>query len=953
MSASTSLLESTVLGEVWTPTGAAPQTILRSDTPHLDARHAIEADVIRDILDGSSVGQEKLDPKGVQICGARIEGPLDLDGIDTKVGLKLTKCLLDGPLTFRDADLRWLDLYMCILPGLIGNRAQIGSLSIQECIINANCASGCIRLDGTHVATDCRLSNTTIGNRAGPCVAADGLSVAGSAYLDGNFRAVGADLDGGVVRLDGATIGGTLSLHHATLENRRGTALVLDTSTVQGNLLMDGGFRATAGGPFAAVSATEAKISGSVLGGKSTLISAEGPALVVDGFTVQGDVMFSGGPGSRDAMVATGAGERGALRMRSVTISGWLSLEGADVKHRSSRSQRATSHEVKDAGETRPTIGPCAAVYLSGSTIGGGFVLRGANLHSECGPAVLAEYLTVKNDLFLCEDEGQGFTAKGCGGLGAICLPGAAITGQVAMRYSTIVNESGPAVTLNSSTIQSGLLLDRIPTLEGSGSKGTVRLVNAKVSGPVYLQGSVITNKTGPALMADGLTAQGDVRLSSKEDPFKATGAGELGAVRFRGAAISGRLYLDGACVTNLELPSDGAEESNTIGRHAAVNLSGATVGASLILRGACLHSECGPALMADYLTAKGDVAVCDKRDLGFTASGTGEVGAVCLIGATIAGQVMLCGTTLRNGDGPALVADSATIAGNLTMDDGFTVVAQNSEVAAVSLVDATIGKCLTCSGVSTEWNEAGPVLTLARAKVGTLALGTTMAVDKPAPVKPKPLTFDGLTYNGLPLLSHAGVEKEDPGRNPDQDWTDCFQNLAEYAPQPYQALATVYKTNGTDDAARRVLIAQRDDARERGNMGGLSKFGQLLLKRLISYGYRSVKALVWLLGLFAVTLLISTFWFGPQKFIVSVPPATSTNSAPSPVECSFTGQVGYAITTAFPIISLTDSSGGGCGLPPTGADFGVAAFGWIVGTLSATFFVIYGAGLAGITRTS
>ncbi len=53
------------------------------------------------------------------------------------------------------------------------------------------------------------------------------------------------------------------------------------------------------------------------------------------------------------------------------------------------------------------------------------------------------------------------------------------------------------------------------------------------------------------------------------------------------------------------------------------------------------------------------------RLDQGFTATGTGEHGAVCLTGADVAGELSLRGASLANGSGPAPVADQATVRGD------------------------------------------------------------------------------------------------------------------------------------------------------------------------------------------------------------------------------------------------------------------------------------------------
>ena len=62
--------------------------------------------------------------------------------------------------------------------------------------------------------------------------------------------------------------------------------------------------------------------------------------------------------------------------------------------------------------------------------------------------------------------------------------------------------------------------------------------------------------------------------------------------------------------------------------------------------------------------------------------------------------------------------------------------------------------------------------------------------------------------------------------------------------------------------------------------------------------------------------------------------------------------RAGYALTLAFPVVSLTSGSAGQCDVPASGAAPGVLVFGWVVRALAATLFVLYGLGLTGLTRS-
>jgi hypothetical protein len=877
------LLESVVNG---TMLDCSPATLLSLEqVQELGEEKVVEAATIRGILAGtilpgptlaahgasslppaaSVASPPPLDPKGIRIRGAWIRGDLDLDGIDTKIGLRLIECRLDT-VTMRDANLRWLELDTCVLLAAAADRAQIGTLAMQECLLTGKCRDGGMRLVSTRVAGELRISGTRVENEAGPAVVATGLSVGADALMDG-LSLVGTSASRGALCLDGASITGQLTLRGTSIANSAGPALMADLLNVQGDVLLT---RDSATKPFR----------------------------------------------------ATGTAELGAVRLRGATVGGQLSLEEAQI---TSCTPTAVPADEGNEPGTTAKAGPAGAVAggslarsegavcITGATISGDLVLCGATLNNDNGPALMADYLTVKGDAFRCEEPGQGFTATGTGDLGAVCLGGATITGQLTLRGTNLVNSTGPALMADSITIQGAAFLDQGFTATGAGRLGAVRLTEAKVSGMLALSGAKLENGTGPALMADLLTAQRDVLMTTiAGQHFRACGTGRRGTVRLRGAIISGQLVLDDACITSSTLPAAPADRAGQGGAFVPVGSSAAR-----------------------------------------------SAGALCITGAMIGADLSLCGAILDNADGPALMADSSTIQGGVLLDESFSATGTAKEQAAVHFVDASIAKELICSGKAVNklpengQEECLPLaLSLALAKVGTLVLSPEFARNATGR-SPGRMDLDGLAYTGLPRLPRD--QEHQNKKKPEIEWISCLgtERTAAYAAQPYQQLAAAYEAAGNHDAARRVLIAQRDDARDRGRLSRLSKVGQTALKLLIGYGYHSTRALYWLAGVFALAALAAVLWLGPSKLIVSVPAATAAQPAPAAVECTAAGQVSYAIEIALPIVSLSGSSEEHCDVPASGSESWLVVAGWIVRALAATLAAFYLAGLAGLTRNS
>ena len=903
------------------------------------------------------------------ICGAWIRGELNLDGVISAIGLRFTGCRFEKPLSMSDAKLPWLFLDTCVLPAVTADRARAGTLVIRGCELEGRRPEGLIQLAGAQVASELRLDGTRLLNSCGAAVRAPGLSVGEGGTCVGAFMdsldAAGHAAGEAAVQLSGARISGNLMLRGARLANR------------------------------------------------------SGPALIADGLSVR-DLFLTRDASSGRDFQASGGGWQGTVLLRGGAIAGQLSLERAKVRC----GPAEAGHGAPWAGDDPPphrrrSVG---AVCLSGSTIAGNLVLRHAQLAAGAMSALMAENLTVRGHAGACESRHEGLTATGSGPLGAVCLAGASVTGQLSLRGTTLVNESGPALLADLVTIGDGARLDQDFSAAGEGEAGAVRLTEAAVGGDLLLNGARLTNHSGPALLADGLTVHCDLVLEADAASgrrFEAAGAGRRGTILIRGATVSGRLSLDGAHVRRGHAPGsrpgqqirDEIEEHSPAGLTAittilrgcdcepaggdgslgAVCLSNTTVGGHLAMRNAFLCNDTGPALLADYLTVKNDAAGCEEARNGLTAIGAGPAGAVCLAAATINGQLSLSGSTLANATGPALVADFAQIQGDALLDQGFVAVG-TGPAGSVSFTDASVGREFRCAGrfVSPAGEPPDPAgrlgpgadgprpvaLNLTRTKAATLQFGD----QRHGFLLDGLLELDGLRYTGLPGLGDVDrVGPRPPGprglsrrirrvSGPRAahvaQWLWWLRECsAGYRAQPYEALAAAYGGAGHDDLARQILVAQRDDVRDRGSLSPVRKLGQHGAKWLIGYGYHCFYAFLWLAGLFTVTALLALFWLGPHKYIVTVPAAGTAASAaaarPAAVsaagasrECSDPARIGYAIGLAIPIINLNSSAAGQCDVPATGGAAGVVVLGWTVRAAAATLLALYTLGLTGVTRS-
>jgi hypothetical protein len=418
-----------------------------------DSSRTVRAVVLRDILRGRLAPDP--DPSGLQLRGARITGQLDLDNLTTDVALELYDCLLGEGLVARGAKLALLVLSGCRLehsaePPLNADRLTTAVLALDRAVITADCKIGAVRLLGAHLGgLDC--SDATMRNDSGPALLAESLRVDQTTFLSGKFEAVGAG-ELGAVRLLGAHICGQLACSGASIRNDTGPALNARGLQVDQDVVLSDGFEAVGAGRGGAVRLLGAHVQGNVECRGATMRNDSGPALHAESLRVDQNVFLF------DGFKAIGAGELGAVRLRSVHVNGGLDCTGATM--------RANS-----------------------------------------GPALHADGLQVDENAWL---RGE-FQAVGAGKRGAVRLPGAHISGQLDCSNATMSNDSGPALFAERLQVDQNVYLRGDFQAVGAGRNTTVHLSDARVGGVLVFAPARLEHATDPhaRLALDGLTYAG------------------------------------------------------------------------------------------------------------------------------------------------------------------------------------------------------------------------------------------------------------------------------------------------------------------------------------------------------------------------------------------------------------------------------------------------------------
>jgi hypothetical protein len=273
-------------------------------------------------------------------------------------------------------------------------------------------------------------------------------------------------------------------------------------------------------------------------------------------------------------------------------------------------------------------------------------------------------------------------------------------------------------------------------------------------------------------------------------------------------------------------------------------------------LRSVNRPSHYGDALSADGMSVTGDL-FCHKLS---------TRGEVRLLEARIGGNAEFQGARLRNPKGDALSADGMTVSGHLFCKRGFLA------YGTLRLPGIRVTGDLDLRGARlvgrNEWAlyleraHVGQTFILDQAAVLTRAIDVTDAsvrhLSDAEMSWPRKSRLIGFTY-GTPTGERA-------------DRVQWLRTTADggYIPQPYDQLASAYRSNGRGQDARAVMIAKQQDRRALGNRRHLKKehlaarlrrsitaAWSWLLRSTIGYGYAPWRALFWFAAVWTIASLV------------------------------------------------------------------------------------------------
>lgn len=444
----------------------------------------------------------------------------------------------------------------------------------------------------------------------------------------------------------------------------------------------------------------------------------------------------------------------------------------------------------------------------------------------------------------------QRVTVRGAGEKGALRLIGARIGDQANFDNAVVSNDTGPAMIADTLHVEGILFLRRV-RFSGAGEVGTLHIRNAKIGDQVNLNGAVVINLGGPAVAAETLRGE-----SLYLEGATVNGSSEKGALGLIGAEVRGQVDLTGVTVTNDIGPAviaDGLRVGHGLFLKGAT-LSGASKRGSLRLLGAHIHGQAlftgvtvtnktGAAIAADGLSSDSGLLMENA-----TVRGVGENGALRLPSAHIGGQLNFSGAVVENEAGAAIVADSLHVDGAVHL--AKAAISGAGQNGCLRLSGSQIGGQLNCVGLQVG-NPDCFLIDLNKARIGA-------AVHLPAAVVCPAVGFcaDGFCSNSH-ILDIDGLTFADLGGVDWKRWLHLIQcHTPSYRPQPYRQLAAVEYSAGHDNNAREILVAQQNDIFRRAPKSIGNRFAQFRHQMwgwLGRYGYRARRLLGALLAVIAL----------------------------------------------------------------------------------------------------
>ncbi|SDD92335.1 hypothetical protein [Rhodospira trueperi] len=338
------LVEAARQGEAWYGKMLPPTPEQLADPDFVQTMPVIRAETIRALCLGLW-DDVTVDPRGVEVWGARIEGELDLSFGTACCPLRLLHCHFADRPNFAEATLSVLVLSGSRLErGLLGDGLRVqGGLFCR----NGFAAIREVRLLGAEIGGDLDFSGATLDGKDVAALSANRIVVRGGMFCREGFTATGG------VRLPDSQIGGYLDFTGAKLDGGNDPVLAADGASISGAFYCRDRFSATG-----AVSFRNAEVGGDLSFSNANISAHQGSAVIGIRARILGDV-------NCEELAAIGE-----LDLLGIAIEGDLNLEGARLDGKDRYALRIEMAKVKNRLLCRNNFQARGAISLSDSEIG-------------------------------------------------------------------------------------------------------------------------------------------------------------------------------------------------------------------------------------------------------------------------------------------------------------------------------------------------------------------------------------------------------------------------------------------------------------------------------------------------------------------------------------------------------------------------------------------------------
>ncbi|GAA2304597.1 oxidoreductase [Nonomuraea roseoviolacea subsp. roseoviolacea] len=451
---------------------------------------------------------QDLDPRGLTLEGVRVEGGLDLRGMQVPFPLRFVGCAFDRPLDLDGAELHALVLDGCDVPGILANGLRVRrDLDLSRSRVRGDL--------WTSASTSCSaavwLCESEIGGRllcvdtvidgAVRAVQADRMRVGGTIRLLHGFEARGG------IRLIGADVAGSLDLTGARLMN----GLTLGDATIGGSVFviadqtgrrplirgrLDLGNARIAGQLL--IRDADLEPAGAVTGTGYSSRRRAGTAVSAPGLVVNGDVSIEG-----ECRIG------GGVDLSMGTYSTIRIHEGTAIAAGGERALDLTNAELRSSLVLAEGVAVEGTLRLAGAHIRGDLVLRSTRWSRPEGRTlVAAQGSTIDGNVDLRRVETRG---------GRIIFRSATIGTALDAHGARLCDPGHEALSLRQAMVRGSVLL-----AGGFTAEGSVLLDRAVIEGRLDCAGGTFGDLTGVSATARGGM---DLHWATAPDSVDLTGA--------------------------------------------------------------------------------------------------------------------------------------------------------------------------------------------------------------------------------------------------------------------------------------------------------------------------------------------------------------------------------------------------------------------------------------------